>query len=203
MKLERGQRAAARHHLYQVLPGSQKYTRAQFELGRAELLEGRPAPAARLFRRVLKANGQDRSAREALAYALRQMDHSREAANELAALDALDPTSAFVAAEKMFARTGSTTAVDQRVVRHVQGYLQLAAAYMRLGAWEARRRNRQPRAGSFRRPPPTAVLLPRLRAGPASHGFPGRSRRDPTCGSQGSGGRRLLPTDAGRLAIPP
>ena len=136
VKLQRGQRAAARHHLYQVLPGSQKYTRAQFELGRAELLEGRPAPAARLFRRVLKANGQDRSAREALAYALRQMERSREAANELAALDALDPTNAFVAAEKMFARTGPTTAVDQRVVRHVQGYLELAAAYMRLGAWE-------------------------------------------------------------------
>ena len=134
VKLQRGQRAAARHHLYQVLPGSQKYTRAQFELGRAELLEGRPAPAARLFRRVLKANGQDRSAREALAYALRRMERSREAANELAALDALDPTSAFVAAEKVFARTGPTTAVDQRVVRHVQGYLELAAAYMRIAA---------------------------------------------------------------------
>ena len=144
---------AARHHLYQVLPGSQKYTRAQFELGRAELLEGRPALAARLFRRVLKANGQDRSAREALAYALRRMGRSREAANELAALDALDPTSAFVAAEKMFARTGPTTAVDQRAVRtdsrrtdrshplsattsSTPGYLELAAAYMRLGAWE-------------------------------------------------------------------
>ncbi len=137
VQLERGRIVAARHHLYQVLPGSQKYTRAQFELGRAELLEGRPALAARLFRRVLKANGQDRSAREALAYALRRMGRSREAANELAALDALDPTSAFVAAEKMFARTGPTTAVDQRAVRHVQGYLELAAAYMRLGAWEA------------------------------------------------------------------
>ena len=137
VNLERGRIAAARRQLYQVFPGSQKYTRAQFELGRAELLEGRPAPATRLFRRVLKGNGQDRSARESLAYALRRMERPREAANELAALDALDPTSAFVAAEKMFARTGPTTAVDQRVVRHVQGYLELAAAYMRLRAWES------------------------------------------------------------------
>ena len=136
VKLERGQIAVARRHLYQVLPGSQKYARAQFELGRAELLQGRLARAARFFRRALEVNGGDRSAREALAYALRRLDRSRDAANELAALDDLDPTSAFVAAEKMFARTAPTADVDQRVVRHPQGYLELAAAYLRLGAWE-------------------------------------------------------------------
>ncbi len=136
VKLERGQIEAARRHLHKVLPGAQKFARSQFELGRAELLAGRPAPAAAFFRRALALNGEDRSAREALAYALRRLERTRDAANELETLSAADPTSAFVAAEKMFSRTGPTAALDERVVRHPQGYLELAITYQRLGAWQ-------------------------------------------------------------------
>lgn len=137
--MEAGNPEGARRLLYRLLPSSDKYPLRDFELGVLAIREGKFREAAPLLESASRTMPQHLSIRQAYAYTLRRLGQLSRARSECEAILSLDPTNAFAAAELAALsewNRESSERLGHAVAGHAQGYVELAATYMALGAWE-------------------------------------------------------------------
>ncbi len=133
----------SQRHYSRLLPAHAKYDQRDYGLGLLALRRGDMSEAARWFSRAVAASPTQLAAREAYSYALRKLARNEEARKEYQAIKDLDPTNAFVEAEKtLFSKATSVSeseqeALDRTCARHEQGYLELATEYLKLSAWDS------------------------------------------------------------------
>ncbi|PZS08356.1 MAG: hypothetical protein DLM70_02675 [Chloroflexi bacterium] len=97
-----GEESAAERNLYFIWPDSPYYGEREYQLGRMALQRHDYENAIARFRCAKDANAEDLFAGLALAVALRENGQKTAALNELAAIEAIDPTSRPVQAERWF-----------------------------------------------------------------------------------------------------
>jgi tetratricopeptide (TPR) repeat protein len=137
---ERGDLLKARRHAYRLLPSAEKFRRRNYLLGLLALKTGEIEEAREKLRAAMQEASDDVSVRQAWAYVLRLSGRAMEAEAEWSAILDVDPTNAFARAEELQAR-GAAAGRDaeglfhRACARHPQGYLELAAEYIRLSAW--------------------------------------------------------------------
>ncbi len=133
-----GQESAAERNLYYIWPDSSYYGEREYQLGRLAFKRGDCQNAITHFRRARDVNAEDLYARLALAVSLRLNGNKTSALSELSAIEAIDPTSRPVEAERWFL-TGNPAARAE-LLRLLGGQTQEAIAvttfYRALGQWK-------------------------------------------------------------------
>jgi tetratricopeptide (TPR) repeat protein len=133
-----GKESAAERNLYYIWPDSAYYGEREYQLGLLAFKRRNLEEALVHFRRAIDCNAGDLSAHLALVVALRQTGNRNAALAEVAAIEAIDPTSRPAEAERWFL-SGDEKARDE-LLRLTGGQTQEAIAvttlYRDLGQWK-------------------------------------------------------------------
>ncbi len=151
ISMESDRRLEAERHFFRILPSSGRFEQRDYMLALLALSAEDREQAASLLARAASATPLDLSVRQAHAYVMRKTGDLDGAWKGCQVILGLDPTNAFVQAERYFGTGSAGTrgqaeassreeplkAVDAACSSHPQGYLELATEYMRLSDWEA------------------------------------------------------------------
>ncbi len=130
----------AERHFYRLLPSSDAFSRRDYGLGLIELKRGNFDRALSLLESSVKLLPLQVSVLEAYAYALRKTGRHADATTLHDRLLEVDPTNAFVYAERSILSDEDPemlALLHRATGSNAQGYLELAANYMRLSAWDS------------------------------------------------------------------
>ena len=133
-----GRDREAERNLYYIWPASAYYGEREYHLGRLSLRTGGTAGAIERFLAAINANGGDVLSRLSLALVFREQGRITEAAEQLSAVERIDPTNRVVWAERYLA--GKDDASRQQLLDLMGGQSQEAISvsvfYRRLERWK-------------------------------------------------------------------